>query len=375
MSFGPILYLFFSLLAVPVVSQAQVARNIAQKTLSPQVVQGEAKVSSHAPNIATLDLADFARKPIAAFDSQWPKKGDELTQLQRLFSELIRHEQRIGVLAEHRSRVYLHPKVTQRSALVLSGLYESPKFNSGVARALHEQGYNVIALRLSGHGTNRIRDLKSLNYRSWLEDLELGLKLALLLGEKIIVVGHSTGGTLTAIAGCNYAKYVDRLVFLAPALQLRYDAQRGVALANYLHLESDWLCANPYVPYPGCLFLHLIDPVLTLQLKENLPLVPKTGIEVVGLIHYAQNNCGRKYQRVRVPALMISTEGDDVTNHRYNSEVAFVNNWPGVMFTADSGVDHVNLPKSAADEFDRDRRTQNPHFAYMRDKIVDFVQR
>ena len=301
-----------------------------------------------------------------------PARAD-LPQALQIFKDLQRHELQSGVLPENLSKIYLHPQKTARAALLITGLYDTPRFMNGLAQGLFNQGLNVVVLRLSGHGTGLVQDLLNVQYSYWLNDLETGLRIVRLLGNKTTLLGHSTGGTLSALAACRFPTEVDSVVLMAPALELRTSTKVAIRVSAEVGLNSDRVCPNPNEGGAGCYVMDFLNPVFKSQLQEKLPVVPAAGLQVISLGEYTQRYCGANFERLTRPVLMISTESDDVVDHDYNVETATNNNWQKLIFLKSDDVIHPSVPKSAGDEFAKNPRSHNPYFDSMRGRIIDFI--
>ena len=81
--------------------------------------------------------------------------------------------------------------------LLLHGMSDSPYSLSTIGRRLHEEGYQVLGLRLPGHGTVPSA-LKHVGWRDMAAATRLGIQhLAAAVGERPIhVIGYSTGAAL-----------------------------------------------------------------------------------------------------------------------------------------------------------------------------------
>ncbi len=89
----------------------------------------------------------------------------------------------------------------------------------GVAAAL---GANLMFTRLAGHGRGSTA-LAEPVAGDWLNDLDEALAIGALIGERVILIGTSTGGTLAAIAATDRDR-PDRIagvVFISPNFRLR----------------------------------------------------------------------------------------------------------------------------------------------------------
>lgn len=106
---------------------------------------------------------------------------------------------------------------TRYSVLYLHGFsatrQETAPLAATVARAL---GANLFETRLSGHGRERDR-LAGVTAEDWLHDAVEALTIAAEIGERIIIIGTSTGATLAAaIVDHPTMDEVDTIVMLSP---------------------------------------------------------------------------------------------------------------------------------------------------------------
>jgi alpha-beta hydrolase superfamily lysophospholipase len=109
---------------------------------------------------------------------------------------------------------------TPFSALLLHGLGESPYYMKDVAQRLFSKGINVVAIRLSGHGTRK-EHLSEVTASDWEEDVSHGMELARSLGEQVILIGFSTGGALAFHHALEAPSHLAALALLVPATHLR----------------------------------------------------------------------------------------------------------------------------------------------------------
>ena len=117
-----------------------------------------------------------------------------------------------------RSIVLSHGRRTAWSAVLLHGLSASPKQFEAIASALFERGYNVFIPRLPRHGYHDRSSVSLGAMRA--EHLRAAASDAVAagreLGERVLVVGFSLGGLLTA--HLVQRDRIDRAVAIAPFL-------------------------------------------------------------------------------------------------------------------------------------------------------------
>jgi esterase/lipase len=119
-----------------------------------------------------------------------------------------------GVRTEY-AVVYLHGfSATRQETAPLSEL---------VADAL---GANLFETRLEGHGRAEMA-LQGVAAEDWIDDTAEALAIGSRLGDKVVVIGTSTGGTLAlAMTGHEVADDVSHVVLLSPNIQPRNESAR-----------------------------------------------------------------------------------------------------------------------------------------------------
>jgi len=86
-----------------------------------------------------------------------------------------------------------------------------------VAQAL---GANLFYMRLAGHGRSGDA-LGAARASEWMEDMGEAVALGRKLGDKVLIMGTSTGGTLAALLAAQDGDAADAYVFLAPNFALQ----------------------------------------------------------------------------------------------------------------------------------------------------------
>ena len=149
-------------------------------------------------------------------------------------------ERAIELHPGHESVVRLHhdgrgrPVRTTRAALVISGLFNSPEGMRQLEEFFHRRGENVVNLRLDGHYEKDVSNLASkVRWSTWREQSARAFDLARELGEKVTVVGHSTGGLLGTWLTADHPDDVAGLAVFAPAFGL------SVALRKMMDVPFD----------------------------------------------------------------------------------------------------------------------------------------
>jgi len=120
----------------------------------------------------------------------------------------------------------LHAEAPVGGVLLLHGMSDSPYSLRALGKTLHQRGYQVVGLRLPGHGTAP-SGLKRVTWQEMAAAVRLGMEhLESKLGSKPIhMIGYSTGAplaldfTLNAIEG-GRASMPASLVLISPAIRV-----------------------------------------------------------------------------------------------------------------------------------------------------------
>lgn len=98
----------------------------------------------------------------------------------------------------------------------LHGFSASPMETAPLSDRLAEElGAHLYLPRLRGHGRTP-EAMASADHADWLSDAREALEVGRLLGERVILVGTSTGGTLATLMAAEAADSVAALILIAP---------------------------------------------------------------------------------------------------------------------------------------------------------------
>lgn len=115
-----------------------------------------------------------------------------------------------------------------RTAVVLvHGLTANPKGTRPLGEVLHAAGFGVDVVRLPGHGTT-VRDMAATRWADWRTAVTHALDRALRAHERVVLVGHSMGGTI-AIDLAGHRDDVAAVVALNPIVVAPLDPLARVA--------------------------------------------------------------------------------------------------------------------------------------------------
>ncbi|HEY9599246.1 MAG TPA: alpha/beta fold hydrolase [Cyanophyceae cyanobacterium] len=122
-----------------------------------------------------------------------------------------------------RSKFYFQPHPAPKVCLFFHGFTAGSYQVEPLAETLFQAGYNVLVPLQPGHGI--AGDWNSDNPPPLPEDLQVYKEFVLgwidtakSLGQKLILGGYSTGGTLAAWAAQNYPQYFEKTLLFAPYL-------------------------------------------------------------------------------------------------------------------------------------------------------------
>lgn len=113
------------------------------------------------------------------------------------------------------------------AVLLIHGLNDSAYYMSDLTSLFGSKGFNAISILLPGHGTDT-RDMLSATVEDWRKEVDRGIRMANMLGEKLIIVGFSLGATL-AIDAMFRGNNVHALYLFSPALEVKSRAARHMA--------------------------------------------------------------------------------------------------------------------------------------------------
>lgn len=207
-----------------------------------------------------------------------------INQTVDILEKVRQSELEIGLRnAACRSQFLVHPYTTSKVCLFLHGFTAGPYQFEPLGKALFNQGYNVLVPLQPGHGL--AGDWNSHNppplatdIKTYQEFVLNWVEIAKTLGEKVVVGGLSSGGTLTAWLALEYPQEVDRALLFTPYLSnqnLLFDL-----LIKILPVYFEWFNkdASGNFGYKGFrvpalrIFLELGEQVL--KQAQNHPAAP-----------------------------------------------------------------------------------------------------
>ncbi|WP_085509695.1 alpha/beta hydrolase [Burkholderia pseudomallei] len=282
-----------------------------------------------------------------------------------------------GVAEKHMPQLLLaEPVPSDRTVVLIHGLYESPYFLKGIARRFAASGYNVVSLRLTGHWARGWQDLDTVSYRDWVADTETGLSIATCLGPKVVVAGHSLGGTLALHAALADPRRVSALVLLAPAIELELLPTLGGLLGTLTGLDGNLFTGMPAngdesarISGRPVIQLYELLQHIGQRFGDSLPLESPLVKRDMRLSYLHVGS------RVQVPTFGVVPERDPAINWRETVRLLRQISGPTrhIIYPPESAVWHANVAKSKIDAYRTAPGDYNPSFDALMDQIVPFV--
>ncbi len=117
----------------------------------------------------------------------------------------------------------VHGRRTPRAVVLLHGFTDSPKQFEALADTLFAHGDNVFVPRLPHHAERgkNVSELSRLTATELCQVADASIDVAVGLGDSVIVLGLSVGGTM-AIWSAEHRSEVKRAVVIAPALEVAH---------------------------------------------------------------------------------------------------------------------------------------------------------
>ncbi|OGY92911.1 MAG: hypothetical protein A3B31_00930 [Candidatus Komeilibacteria bacterium RIFCSPLOWO2_01_FULL_53_11] len=148
---------------------------------------------------------------------------------------------------KEKAQPFVHRHANSNSiAILIHGFTGSPYDMRELADFLHNQGVDVMAVRLAGHGTN-IEDLMAMNYEDWVLSVDAVVREAEKESKRIFLIGYSFGANLALELASRNPKRYDGIVCLGTSI---YWQQRWYYFVLY-HLFKLFgidKVRKPYVP-------------------------------------------------------------------------------------------------------------------------------
>lgn len=217
--------------------------------------------------------------------------------------------------------------------LLIHGFTGTPKEMRPMGAYLHQRGFTVLGVRLTGHAT-RPEDLPRVRWQDWILSVEDGWQLLKGITDRIFVCGLSMGGVLALSFAAQFP--VNGVVAMSTPYELPPDPR--LPYIRFLHRlqprmekgEPDWFepeVAKGHIDYPYYPTRAIVELVELLKvLRASLPQVTAPVL----LIHskndqgVAPENLEKIYTALgsqRKEKLMIENSGHAITVDQKRTQV------------------------------------------------------
>lgn len=254
---------------------------------------------------------------------------------------------------KHLPYLLSHGHKTEKSVLLIHGIYSSPLYFKGIAQAYFEQGHNVVTILLPGHWEKDFYSMGQTTVEDWIAEADLGFEMALELGDKVILSGHSLGGLLaTEQAQKRSSSEVEALITISPALDVNFATVMAGKAGSLLKLNGNTFTFSR----PDGINVPDFNP-------HGAYLTDKLAKRVV-------------QAKIEHPLFMCYSWRDKVLNIStlkkfYLNSPAAKKDWRTYSFF--SGVHHDNIAQGPEDELTFPVKQHNPDFPEMMADITQFL--
>jgi len=195
-------------------------------------------------------------------------------------------------------------------------------------------GANIFFTRLTGHGRTSLA-MEEASVSRWLNDVDEALEIGRRLGEKVIILANSTGGTLAAAAAVSNARMenVVGIVFISP----------NFGVNNIAAKMLSWPFARYWVPW------IIGDFQISKPRNPNHEKFWTTTYPTVSLMPMAalvKSVMEANYRAVKIPALFYFSLDDKVVQPQ--KTLLFASNWGGdvsiinpILGSRDDKLSHI----------------------------------
>lgn len=261
-----------------------------------------------------LMAREFSRAADTTSFLSLPEENEILAEL----NAIATGEKNLGVPPAHQTQHLLLRESgrlvrTPLTVVITHGLLNSPASMKWIAERAHSLNLNVLNVRLPGHFQKERTDTDLFKFEEAFQQSERIGVVAEKLGDRVVFIGHSVGGSLSILSALNHPDTTAGLVLFSPALRVSLLTYYSTQVLSYFGV-SGWLAdlftgADPSTDY-RYLSTH-------------------AGVEVDLLSQRLATRRGEnQYEFIKrsfkdLPIFWVDTEIDIVIDTRTNQEVAF----------------------------------------------------
>lgn len=182
----------------------------------------------------------------------------------------VSHERHLPYQLNHGHR-------TPVSVLVIHGIYSSPLYFRGLSDEFFRRGYNVVTVLLPGHWDKDFYSINKVTSEDWSREVAIGFELALQMGDKVILAGHSLGALLSIEQAILHPEKVKGLFLISPAIKVKDTVMWAATAGERLNLSGNTFTRSRpdgvQIPYFGPSAAKVIQQT-TIRVLRKRPSVP-----------------------------------------------------------------------------------------------------
>lgn len=144
------------------------------------------------------------------------------------YHEINQHE---TAFRDREPYLLTHEKTPAIGVLLVHGFLSSPAELSDYGEHVHQQGFNVLGVRLTGHGTSPY-DLNNRSWEEWLDSVRRGHEILSAFADEIIIVGFSAGGALALLFASEKPAKLNAVISVCAAMEIQ---DKGIHFAPHLN--------------------------------------------------------------------------------------------------------------------------------------------
>lgn len=185
---------------------------------------------------------------------------------------------------------YLESTQNAPAALLVHGLLASPAEMRSLGERLNKEGYQVIGVRLKGHGTSPW-DLKNTTWRDWMSSVTRAYNILKAFSDTIHIIGFSTGALLALLLAKNNA--LSSVTSISAPIEFQ---DKNTALISFLHQANkltSLVTAHGIYPFkdnntehPDVNYKHI--PIRALYQLQQLIKKVQAPLNITCPIHFMQ---------------------------------------------------------------------------------------
>ena len=183
--------------------------------------------------------------------------------------------------------------------LLIHGFTGSPSELRFLGERLAAEGWTILAVRLSGHGSTP-EELAKTSWEDWVQDAEEGVKQLRLTCERVVGVGFSMGGLITLHMAAK--GLLNGMITINAPMVLQ---DWGARLARFY---------KPFLEYVNKPKSHLKEQAKVSQGQEERFTYERVPVACIESVNQAIRQVGQELGQITVPSLLMQSTQDKTVN-------------------------------------------------------------